>query len=44
MLGLQVYIGIHNVGTWYPQRSEDDIGPLDLELQVVLSYCVGAGT
>lgn len=44
MFCLQVYRGMHNVCTWYSQRSEDDIGSLEPELQVVLSYRMGAGT
>jgi hypothetical protein len=29
----------------YPQRSEKDIlSPLELELHMVVNYCVGAGT
>jgi hypothetical protein len=33
-----------NVCAWYPERSEEGVGPLGLELEVVVSCSVRAGS
>lgn len=37
-------MSVHHAGAWCPQRAEEDLGSLELELQMVVSYGVGAGS
>jgi hypothetical protein len=34
---------VYHIHAWYPWRSEEVLGPLDLELQMVVSLRVGVG-
>lgn len=40
---LYARIYVHHAGAWYPQRSEEVLDPLELELQKVVSWHMGAG-
>jgi hypothetical protein len=41
--GLLVWMSVHHMHAWYPQRPEEDVGSPDLELQMVMSCPVGTG-
>lgn len=36
-------MSVYHSGAWYPQRSEEDLRCLELELQMVVSHNAGAG-
>ena len=40
---LYARIYVHHAGAWYPQRSEEVLDPLELELQKVVSCYVASG-
>lgn len=40
---LHVYMSVYHSGAWCPQRSEEDLRCLELELQMVVNHNEGAG-
>lgn len=43
MCVLPVCMSVYHLCTWYPQRPEEGVSPLGLELWVVVNHLVGAG-
>lgn len=43
MVALPAWMSVHHLCVSSPQRPEDTLGPLELELKTVVSYHVGDG-